>query len=89
MTNTHTTVLQNNAHRADLNWTKSKGKSFKVNGENYLSEYTTFDGQSIRKGWRMTGQDWFIFNAADEIVGRAHSLTWAKIAAEAIDNENA
>lgn len=76
-----TTAAQNIAHRNDLTWTKSKGKSFKVNGESYLSEYTTFDGLSIRKGWRMTGADWFIFNAADEIIGRSHSLTWAKIEA--------
>lgn len=77
----HTTTAQNIAHRTDLTWIKSKGKQFKVNGENYTSEYTTFDGQAIRKGWRMTGHDWFIFNAANEIVGRSHSLTWAKLEA--------
>ena len=77
-----TTSAQNTAHRTDLAWVKTTGKSFKVNGENYLSEYTNiFTGQSIRKGWRMTGQDWFIFNEANEITGRAHSLTWAKFEA--------
>jgi hypothetical protein len=81
-TATHPTVSQNNAHRTDIAWTKAKGKSFKVNGENYISEYRNiFTGQSIRKGWRMTGQDWFIFNEADQIIGRAHSLTWAKFEA--------
>lgn len=80
----HTTVAQNIAHRTDLIWTKSKGKSFKVGCENYISEYTTIDGTSIRKGWRMTGADWYTFNAADEIIGRAHSLTWAKYEAAGI-----
>ena len=75
----NTTTAQNIAHRTDLTWTKSKGKSFRVNDELYLSEYTNAaTGQSIRKGWRMTGADWFIFNAANEIVGRSHSLTFAK-----------
>ena len=78
----NTAAAQNTAHRNDLAWTKSKGKSFRVNGELYISEYTNLaTGQSIRKGWRMTGQDWFIFNAADEITGRSHSLTWAKLEA--------
>lgn len=80
--NTHTTVAQNTAHRTDLTWIKSKGKSFRANGELYTSEYTNLaTGQSIRKGWRMTGQDWFIFNASDEITGRSFSLTWAKLEA--------
>ena len=78
----HTTTVQNKDHRNDIVWMKSKGKSFDVNGEHYISEYRNlFTGQSIRKGWKMTGQDWFIFNEANEIVKRAHSLTWAKIAA--------
>lgn len=77
--NTHTTTTQNAAHRTDVAWVKSTGKSFKVNDENYLSEYRNIvTGQSIRKGWRMTGQDWFIFNEAEQITGRSHSLTWAK-----------
>ena len=81
----NTTTAQNKAHRIDATWTKTPGKSFKVNGENYLSEYRNlFTGQSIRKGWRMTGQDWFIFNAAEEITGRAHSLTFAKYEAAGI-----
>ena len=76
----HTTTAQNITHRADLAWTKSKGKTFAINGENYGSEYVNlFTGQTIRKGHRMTGQDWFIFNEANEITGRAHSLTWAKL----------
>ena len=75
----HTTTAQNIAHRNDIVWMKSGGKSFKINDENYTSEYRNlFTGQVIRKGWRMTGQDWFIFNAADEIVGRASTLTLAK-----------
>lgn len=78
-TATHTTVSQNAAHRTDIAWVKTPGKSFKANGESYLSEYRNiFTGQVIRKGWRMTGHDWFIFDAADNITGRAHSLTWAK-----------
>ena len=78
----HPTTAQNIAHRNDIVWMKSKGKSFTVNGERYTSEYRNlFNGQTIRKSWKMTGQDWFIFNEANEIVGRAHSLTWAKIAA--------
>ena len=75
----NTTAAQNTAHRTDIAWVKTTGKSFKVNGETYLSEYRNiFTGQSIRKGWRMTGVDWFIFNAADEITRRAFSLTFAK-----------
>ena len=77
-----TTPAQNIAHRNDIVWMKSKGKSFTANDELYISEYSNLaTGQTIRKSWKMTGQDWFIFNAADEIVGRAHSLTWAKLAA--------
>ena len=77
-----TTPAQNIAHRNDIVWMKSKGKSFRVNGENYISEYRNlFTGQAIRKDWRMTGNDWIIFNEAGEIVKRAHSLTWAKLEA--------
>lgn len=76
----NTTSRQNSAHRNDIAWIKSNGKSFDVNGEHYLSEYVNpWTGQAIRKGWRMTGQDWFIFDAAGNIVDRAHSLTWAKL----------
>ena len=79
----HTTVAQNKAHRADLAWQKSKGKSFSANGERYTSEYLNiFTGQAIRKSWRMTGQDWFIFDAQGNVTGRAHSLTFAKIDAQ-------
>jgi hypothetical protein len=78
----HTTIAQNQAHRADLVWTKTTGRRFTVNGEHYTSEYTNmFNGQSIRKDWRMTGCDWVIFNDRDEVVGRAHSLTYAKFRA--------
>jgi len=76
---THTTVVQNASHRADLAWSKTTGKSFRVNGESYTSEYVNlFTGQAIRKDWRMTGVDWVIFDAAGVVVGRAYSLTFAK-----------
>ena len=79
---THTTVTQNQNHRNDIAWVKTTGRSFRVNGEHYGSEYTNpFTGQAIRKDWRMTGQDWVIFDAAGNRTGRAHSLTWAKIEA--------
>ena len=78
-----TTTAQNISHRTDAAWIKSKGKSFKLNGETYISEYVNiFTGQAIRKGWRMTGCDWFIFNEAREVTGRESSLTWAKIEAK-------
>jgi hypothetical protein len=80
----NTTAAQNSSHRTDIAWAKTAGKSFKVNGENYISEYRNlFTGQAIRKDWRTTGCDWIIFDSADKIVGRAHSLTWAKLEAEA------
>lgn len=80
----HTTVSQNRNHRSDIVWAKSTGRSFKVNGEHYISEYVNlFTGQAIRKDWRMTGHDWIIFDDAGEITGRAYSLTWAKIKADA------
>lgn len=79
----HTTTAQNKAHRTDVAWIKSKGKSFAVNGETYISEYLNpWTGQAIRKSWRMTGQDWFIFDAEGNVTGRAHSLTWAKFEAQ-------
>ena len=75
----HTTTAQNANHRTDIAWFKTSGKSFKINGENYISEYRNiFTGQAIRKGWRMTGVDWFIFDAEENITGRAYSLTFAK-----------
>lgn len=80
----HTTTAQNKAHRNDIAWIKTSGKSFTVNGEGYISEYLNpFTGQAIRKSWRMTGQDWFIFDAEGNITGRSHSLTWAKFEAQA------
>ncbi|TAJ21796.1 MAG: hypothetical protein EPO65_00415 [Dehalococcoidia bacterium] len=80
----NTTTSQNAAHRNDLAWIKSQGKSFTVNGEGYISEYVNpWNGMAIRKSWRMTGRDWFIFDAAGNIVGRSHSLTWAKLDAAA------
>lgn len=76
----NTTTSQNSAHRTDVAWIKTSGKSFHVNGELFISEYVNpFTGQAIRKGWRMTGQDWFVFDAAGNVVDRAHSLTWAKL----------
>lgn len=79
-----TTSTQNAAHRTDLAWIKSKGKSFKANGETFISEYVNLlTGQAIRKSWRMTGADWFVFDAAGNVVGRSHSLTWAKLEAAA------
>lgn len=78
----HTTTAQNQAHRNDIAWMKSKGKSFSAAGESFISEYTNpWTGQAIRKSWRMTGQDWFIFDAAGNVTGRSHSLTWAKLEA--------
>ena len=75
----HSTVAQNKAHRTDITWIKSAGKSFTAGGERYISEYVNpFTGQAIRKDWRMTGQDWVIFAADGSIMGRAHSLTQAK-----------
>ena len=80
----HTTTAQNIAHRTDVAWVKSTGRSFQANGERYISEYSNpFTGQTIRKSWRMTGQDWFVFDAAGNVTGRAHSLTWAKLEANA------
>lgn len=76
----HTTVTQNQDHRTDIAWIKTPGRSFAHNGEHYTSEYrNVFTGQAIRKGWRMTGRDWHIFDAEGNETGRAHSLTWAKL----------
>jgi hypothetical protein len=76
----NSTVSQNRSHRADIVWNKTSGKSFNVNGEHYISEYlNVFTGQAIRKDWRMTGRDWIIFDTAGNVIGRAHSLTWAKL----------
>lgn len=80
----NTMTAQNKAHRNDIAWIKTAGRSFKVNGESYLSEYVNpFTGQAIRKDWRMTGRDWVVFDAAGNITGRSHSLTWAKLDAAA------
>ena len=80
----NTTVSQNAAHRTDIAWVKTSGKSFKANGESYTSEYLNpWTGQAIRKDWRMTGRDWVIFDADGNVTGRAHSLTWAKLDAAA------
>jgi hypothetical protein len=74
----NTTASQNQAHHNSLVWAKT-GSTVTVNGEHYLSEYTdVFTGQAIRKDWRMTGQDWIVFDAAGNVTGRAHSLTFAK-----------
>lgn len=75
----HPTVEQNRAHRNDMAWIKSNGRSFAVGDERYTSEYhNPFTGQFIRKGWRMTGRDWHLFDAEGNVVERLHSLTWAK-----------
>lgn len=80
----HPTTAQNAAHRNDIVWAKSKGRRFLVNHESYTSEYLNlFTGQAIRKDWRMTGRDWVLFDTNNNITGRAHSLTWAKLAAAA------
>jgi hypothetical protein len=80
----HTTTAQNKAHRTDIAWHKSAGRKFQAAGEHFTSEYLNpFTGQAIRKSWRMTGRDWFIFDAAGQVIGRAHSLTWAKLDAAA------
>mgnify|MGYP007069303624 CR=1 FL=1 len=79
-----TIAAQNQTHRNDLAWIKTPGKSFTAGGERYISEYTNpWTGQAIRKDWRMTGQDWVIFDAAGIVTGRSHSLTWAKMDAAA------
>jgi hypothetical protein len=80
----NTTVAQNASHRTDIAWMKTSGKSFDAAGEHFISEYVNpWTGQTIRKSWRMTGLDWFVFDAAGNITGRSHSLTWAKMEAAA------
>jgi hypothetical protein len=77
-----TTVAQNKAHRADVEWIKSTGRSFDAAGEHFISEYVNpWNGMAIRKSWRMTGCDWIIFDAAGNVVGSAFSLTYAKAVA--------
>lgn len=80
-----TTTAQNTAHRNDIAWHKAPvDKAAEVKGHWFISEYrNVFTGQTIRKSGRMQGQDWFIFDAAGNVTGRAHSLTWAKLAAAA------
>lgn len=86
----HTTTAQNKAHRNDIEWVKSsvdRSEAAKVPGEWWISEYhNQFTGQAIRKSGRMTGRDWFVFNAEGVRVDRAHSLTFAKIAASQPEN---
>lgn len=80
----HTTTAQNMAHKTDIAWMKTTGRSFNVGGEHFISEYVNpWTGQAIRKSWKMTGNDWFIFDAEGNVTGRAHSLTWAKMDAAA------
>ena len=79
----HTTVAQNKAHRASLTWIKTPGRTFRVDGETYISEYVNVGtGQAIRKSWRMTGRDWHIFDGDTRRPGGCHSLTIAKFCAE-------
>lgn len=77
----HTTTAQNKAHRNDIAWIKSGvDKGIRVKGHWFISEYRNpWTGQTIRKSGRMSGQDWFIFDAEGNVTGRAHSLTWAKM----------
>ena len=80
----HTTVAQNQAHRNDTIWFKSAGRNFQAAGESWTSEYVNVStGQAIRKSWKMTGIDWFLFDAAGNRVGGYHSLTYAKYVASA------
>lgn len=81
-----TQARQNAAHRNDVQWTKTKGNDFRVNGQRYISEYVNpFTGQQIRKHYGTGLRDgrWFIFDAAGAVTGDAHSLTWAKLEAAA------
>ena len=74
-----TVTTQNRAHKADVQWIKSAGRSFDVAGEHFVSEYVNvFTGQAIRKSWRMTGCDWAIFDESGSVVGQVYSLTFAK-----------
>lgn len=60
----NTTTEQNKAHRTDIAWVKSTGRSFDAAGERYISEYVNpWTGRAIRKSWRMTGRDWHIFES--------------------------
>lgn len=78
----NTTTAQNISHRNDIAWYKTTGRHFTVNGESYVSEYLNpFTGQAIRKSWRMTGLDWFVFDADGNVTSRHHSLTYAKLGA--------
>lgn len=79
-----TASQQNAVHRADVQWNKSKGKTFTVAGQHYVSEYKNFySGWTIRLHYGTGLRDgfWYIFNEAGDIVGHEHSLTWAKSAA--------
>jgi hypothetical protein len=77
--NEHPTVSQNRAHRNDIAWIKTKGKSFETNGKSYISEYLNpWTGQAIRQTWEYINHRWFIFDAAGKVIGSAHSLTQAK-----------
>jgi len=81
--NQHPTVAQNAAHRNDIAWEKSKGKSFTAETprgtERFTSEYLNhFTDQAIRKSWRMTGRDWWVFEADGTVTERCATLTLAK-----------
>lgn len=79
--NQHRTVAQNAAHRNDLTWTKTGKRT--IAGELYTSTYERLDGVVIGKTWRYEGAPWKII-VNGEIVGREHSLTYAKYAAEGV-----
>lgn len=77
---THSTVAQNRAHRLDGEWKRIAAHSTTESGDkSYGSTYRNgFTEQTIRKSHRMTGHDWHVFDADDNLIDRAHSLTWAK-----------
>lgn len=76
-----TQAEQNRAHRNDLDWLKTKGRDFRVDGQRYVSEYLNpWNGWAIRKhfGTGLNDGSWCVFNAEGVIVDKAHSLTFAK-----------
>lgn len=79
----HTTIEQNRAHRNDAVWIKT-GKTSVQGGQRFGSTYSNvFTGQTIAKGYAMTGADWHIWDAAGSLVGRVFSLSFAKYEAAA------
>lgn len=86
LTGSGTQARQNKAHREDVRWIKTNGKRFDVNGQQYISEYLNpWNGWAIRKhfGTGLRDGAWYVFDASGDVVEIAHSLTWAKLAADA------